>query len=359
MEQPRRILVVDDEAGNRELLEIWLTQLGYAVTLADDGPQALQALPAGFDLILLDVMMPGMDGFEVCRHIRSAATPVATPICMVTALDSKAERLRAVECGANDFIGKPVDKTELRIRTAALLATKAAQDALLRYQAELETTVARRTEELRQSLQATEAARQSTFAAYLDTLERLAIAAEFKDEHTATHIRRMSRYSQLLAQRVGLPAADCDLILQASPMHDVGKIGIPDAILRKPGPLDKDEWQIMQQHTTIGARILGGSTSPLLQAAALIARTHHEKWDGSGYPAGLAGEHIPLWGRIVTIADVFDALTTRRPYKEAFSTEKTLALLRAGRGTQFEPRLLDLFLDNLDAAKAIQDQYPD
>jgi putative two-component system response regulator len=352
MKKRQRILVVDDEAANRDLLEVLLTGLGHEVEPAADGFQALAKLGPDFDLVLLDVMMPGMDGFEVTRRIRGGSACPDIPICMVTALTGQEERLRAVEVGANDFIAKPIDRTELRVRTASLLRAKEAQDALKRYQAELEATVTRRTEALRRSL-------QETVEAQLETIERLALAAEYKDEGTALHLKRMSRYSHLLARKLGLPPQECEMILHASPMHDVGKIGIPDAILLKSGKLEPAEWETMKRHTIMGACILAGSSSSLLQAGEIVARSHHEKWDGSGYPYGLAGEAIPLWGRITAVADVFDALTSRRPYKEAFSHEKAVRIMREERGTHFDPNLLDLFLDNFADVLAIHEHYQD
>jgi len=193
-------------------------------------------------------------------------------------------------------------------------------------------------------------------AAHLDTITRLVLAAEYKDEDTATHIRRMSHYAALLARRAKLPESEVDTMLLTSSMHDVGKIGIPDAILLKPGKFDRDEFDIMKQHTTLGAKMLNGSPSRLLQAGKVIALSHHEKWDGSGYPHGLAGEEIPLWGRICAIADVFDALTSPRPYKQAYSIEKARNILLEGRGSHFEAKLVDLFLEDFDEVTAIQGQ---
>ncbi len=353
MGERKRILIVDDEPANRDLLEALLTGMGHETESADDGYQALAQLRLGFDLILLDVIMPNMDGFEVARRIRGGTECPDIPICMVTTLSGKEERLRAVEAGANDFIAKPVDKTELKVRTESLLRTKEAQDALKRHQVELEETVARRTESLRRALQDMAEAQRRTQQAQLETIERLALAAELKDEDTALHIKRMSHYCHLFARKLKLSPQECEILLHASPMHDVGKIGIPDAVLLKPGKLDAAEWQIMRTHTEIGARILGGSASELLQAGETVARSHHEKWDGSGYPSGLSGEAIPLWGRIAAVADVFDALTSRRPYKEPFPTEKALQIMREGRSTHFDPSVLDVFFDNLDDVLAI------
>ena len=355
----KRILVVDDEPLNRELLEALLTGLGHEVEMAPDGFAALAALKLGFDLVLLDVMMPGMDGFEVARRIRSGADQPDIPICMVTSLTGKEGRLRAVEVGANDFIGRPVDKTELKVRVTSLLRVKEAQDAGKRYEAELETTVASRTEALRQALLEMSEAQRKTYHAQLETIERLALAAEYKDEDTACHIKRMSHYSELLARRLALPPKECEIILHASPMHDVGKIGTPDAILLKPGKLTPEEWVVMKQHTIMGGRILGGSSSEVLQVGEVIALSHHEKWDGSGYPNGLAGESIPLHGRVCAVSDVFDALTSKRPYKEAIPNEKALQIMREGRGKHFDPRILDLFMDNMKEVESIQSRYRD
>jgi putative two-component system response regulator len=352
-----RILIVDDEAPNRELLEELVTSFGYESETAADGLEALAKLKLDIDLVLMDVMMPGMDGFEVVRRIRRDSDCSDIPIIMVTALTSKEDRLRAVESGANDFISKPIDMTEVRVRTASLLKVKEAQDVIKRHRAELEKTVERRTASLRMALEETAEAQRRTHKAHMETIHRLAVAAEYRDEHTAAHIHRMSRYSAVLARRFNLPPGEEELILQASPMHDVGKIGIPDAMLLKPGKLTEGEWDLMKQHSIIGSHILNGSSSELLQAGEIIALSHHEKWDGSGYPRGLAGEDIPLWGRICAVADVFDALTTERPYKEAFSNEKAVDILKEGQGRHFDPELLDLFVEHLDEMVVIQKTY--
>jgi len=357
MERRKRVLVVDDEASNRELLEALLTELGHDVDMAADGSAALAQLDPSHDLVLLDVMMPGIDGYEVARRIRNESSVPDIPICMVTALSGKEERLRAVEAGANDFIAMPIDKTELKVRTASLLKAKEAQDTIKRYQAEMEATVARRTAELCQSLEETKEAHEKTYKAHLETIERLAIAAEYRDDDSAFHIRRMSHYSELIAQKLNLPATECEIILHASSMHDIGKIGIEDRILFKPGKLSAEEWVIMKQHTLIGARILGASSSELLRAGEVIALTHHEKWDGSGYPHGLAGKNIPLWGRIAGIADVFDALASKRPYKESLPNDKAFRIMHEGQGAHFDPKPLGLFLGSIDEVETIQDKY--
>ena len=357
MVKPKRILIVDDVEENRELLESIITSLGHESEMAEDGIEALAKLTLDIDLILLDVQMPGMDGYEVARRIRRISDVRDIPIIMVTALTSREERLRAVEAGANDFISKPIDKTEVRVRMGSLLKVKESQDMIRHYQAELEKEVELKTADLRKALQGMVEAQRNTHKAHLDTIHRLAIAAEYKDQNTAAHIQRMSYYCAVLARALNLAPGEVELILNASPMHDVGKIGTPDAILLKPEKLNEPEWEIMRRHPTIGGEILGDSSHELLQAGAIIALSHHEKWDGSGYPKGLAGEDIPLYGRICAIADVFDALSSERPYKQSFTNEATLDFMKAGRGKHFDPKLLDLFIENLDEVIAIQKKF--
>lgn len=359
MKKTPRILIVDDEEANREVLSSFLAPQGYHLELASDGFEAMAKLNLGIDLIYLDLMMPGMDGFEVTRRVRKDPDFGDIPIIMVTSMSSKEYRLRSVEAGVNDFISKPIDMVELQVRTKSLLRMKEAQDALKRHKAELEEEVHERTAALRQSLEAMAEAQRKTQKAYLDTIQRLALAAEFKDEDTASHIQRISCYCVLLAEALHLAPGEVENLRHASPMHDVGKIGVPDRILLKPGKLTEPEWEIMKQHAAIGARILGGSSSELLHTGEIIALSHHEKWDGSGYPKGLKGEDIPLEGRICAVADVFDALTSKRPYKEAFSNEEALDILKEGAGRHFESRLVDLFLENIDAVLEIQKKHRD
>jgi putative two-component system response regulator len=324
------------------------TALGWEAEVCVDGIEALAKLDAGVDLVLLDVMMPGMNGFEVAQRIRATPATSDIPILMVTALSGKEERLRAVEAGANDFIAKPVDYTELRVRATSLLKMKAAQDAVKRQQAELEAQVAQRTAALRTALGETVDARELAYECQLETIERLAVAAEFKDKDSVLHLRRVSGYSELLARRLGLPEAEVECLRHASTLHDVGKLAVAESILLKPSGLSPDEWLQMQQHSVIGAQMLAGSRSRFLQTGEVIALTHHEKWDGSGYPHGLSREEIPLWGRICAVADVFDALTSARPYKAAFDVRTACEILREGRGSHFDPRLIDLFLADFD-----------
>lgn len=359
MDSPKRILVVDDEEMNRELIEALLEDFGHESELAEGGAEALAKLNLDFDLVLLDVMMPGMDGFEVARHIRENPDTKDLPIIMVTGLSDREARMRAVEAGANDFIAKPVDRMELKVRMDSLLSMKEARDDLNGYMEKLEETVTDRMSDLREALKKMSDAHRKTNRACLDTIECLGIAAEYKDEDTASHIFRMSNYCAVLSRGMGLSPDEVQTILRASPMHDVGKIGIADAILLKPGKLTGEEFDVMKTHAEIGRRILAGSSSELLKAGALIAISHHEKWDGSGYPKGVAGEEIPLWGRICAVADVFDALTSKRPYKDAFPNEKSYAILRDGIGSHFDPGIVEVFFEHLEEILAIQDKHRD
>ena len=355
---PPKVLIVDDEELNRNLLESMMELIDYQSVCVGSGPEALDMLAEqSFDLVLLDVMMPGMDGLETATIIRKKFSPSDLPIIMVTALASKNDRLKAVKAGDNDFVSKPVDRIELHIRSESQVKIKRMQDEIKAHQANLENLVQDRTKELRNALAETEKAREKILFAHRDTIHRLGVAAEFKDEDTADHIFRMSNYCKVIATGLKLSEDEIDAIYHASPMHDVGKIGIPDAILFKPGKLDENEWVIMKEHTSIGYRILGESDSRLLQAGSVIAMTHHEKWDGTGYPAGLAGEDIPISGRSCAVADVFDALTSKRPYKEPFSEEKTLAIMAEGRGSHFDPEVLDIFMKNLDEIRFIKSKY--
>ena len=351
MKSKPKILVVDDEDQNLRLLEAMLIPLGYEVILARDGIEALdkvRKIPP--DVILLDIMMPKMDGFEVARRLKEDEGAKIIPIVMVTALREVEDRVRALEVGTDDFLTKPVDKTELRARVNSLLKVKAYNDHMRNYQKELEAEVTKRTEQLRQAF-------EKIKIASLDTIFRLSRAAEYKDEDTGAHIQRMSHYCTTVARKMGLDDETVESILYAAPMHDVGKIGVPDQILLKPGRLDPDEWEIMKQHTTIGAQILEGSDAEFIKLAEVIALTHHEKWDGSGYPRGLKGSEIPLAGRITAIADVFDALTSKRPYKEPFPLEKSFAIIKESRGSHFDREVVDAFFAVEDEILSFKEKF--
>lgn len=355
----KRVLVIDDDDGIRKITQILVEGLGHDVEAARDGIEGLAKLHLGVDLVLLDVVMPGLDGFDVCRRIRQDAAGRDVPVIMVTSLETREHRLHAVEAGANDFIAKPVDETELRVRATSLLKMKAAQDEVKRYHSHLEQMCEERTASLRKALEHMADAQRVAYQAQLETVERLAILAEYKDKVTARHIQRMSEYSAVIARGLKLPPAEVELILHASRMHDVGKIAVPEAILRKPSELDPHEWQLMRQHSAIGSRILDNSSSQILQAGRVIALHHHERWDGGGYPSGLSGSDIPLWGRICAVADVFDAVTSERPYKPAFPNEEALQLLRDGKGKHFDPRVVDVFFESLEEILKIQNKYND
>jgi len=347
------ILVVDDQLQNIELLEAYLVPQGYEIVKAVNGEEALGKLSGNqIDLILLDVMMPGMDGFEVTRRVRQDDKKRLLPIILVTALRETEDRVKGIEAGCDDFISYPVDKMELLARVRSLLKIKAYNELMSNYQKELESEVTGRTEELKHAF-------EKIKAASLETIYRLSMAAEYKDKETGAHIKRMSLYSAAVTRRMGLTESTIETILYAAPMHDLGKIGIPDLILMKPAKLDPVEWEIMKQHTVIGAKILQGSDAEFIRLGETIALSHHEKWDGSGYPNSLKGIEIPITGRITAIADVFDALTSKRPYKEPFSVEKSLAIIREGRGSHFDPDVADAFFAIQDEILTIKKQYDD
>jgi putative two-component system response regulator len=331
------ILLVDDQLQNIDLLEAYLVPQGYEVVKAANGEEALQKLSENqIDLMLLDVMMPVMDGFEVTRRVRQDTKQRLLPIILVTALRETEDRIRGIEAGCDDFISKPVDKMELLARVRSLLKVKAYNDLLANYRGELESEVTKRTEELRQAL-------EKIKEASLDTIYRLSMASEYKDGYSGAHSRRMSRYSVAIARHMGLDRNTLETILYAAPMNDLGKIGIPDSILLKPAKLDSREWEIMKLHTVIGATILKGSDAEFIRMGEAIALCHHEKWDGTGYPNRLTGIEIPIAARIVAIADVFDALTSKRSWRKPFSTEESLNIIREGSGSHFDPDVVEAF----------------
>lgn len=347
------ILVVDDQFQNVELLEAYLVPQGYDIVKAANGKEALELLASNpIDLILLDVMMPGMDGFEVARKVRQDSTHKLLPIILVTALQDTEDRVKGIEAGCDDFLSKPFDQDELLARVHSLLKVKAYNDLLANYRTELEAEVAQRTAELKRAF-------EKLKAASLDTIYRLTVAAEYNDNGTGAHIKRMSHYAAAVARKMGLDEHAVEAILYAAPMHDIGKIGIPNHILRKPGKLDPAEWEILKQHPLIGAKILEGSDAEFIQLAEIIAHSHQEKWDGSGYPDQLQGTEIPLICRIVSIADVFDALTSKRPYKEAFTVEASFAIIREGRGSHFDPDVVDAFFAIQDEILSIKARFAD
>ena len=318
------LLLVDDEATNLQVLR-QILQDDYRLLYAKDGEKALElAQNNAVELILLDIMMPAMTGYEVCRQLKAMPATAAIPVIFVTALCDVKDEADGFDAGAVDYITKPVSPPIVRARVRTHLSLVDA-------------------EELRRSR--------------LQVIQTLGQAAEYKDNETGMHVIRMSYYARQLALAAGYSAAQAEDLLNAAPMHDVGKIGIPDAILQKPGKLDADEWQVMRSHAEIGAAIIGEHAGGLLKMARTIALTHHEKWDGSGYPQGLKGEDIPHEGRIVAIADVFDALTSERPYKRAWTVDEAIAAMRRDSGTHFDPDLLALFIEQLPAMLEIKDKW--
>jgi putative two-component system response regulator len=343
-----RVMVVDDEILNRKLIAAILKPQGYEVILCKDGEECLaKANEYPPDLILLDIMMPGMNGFQVVTELKLKEKFALVPVVMVTALQDVNDRVRALEVGADDFLTKPVDRLELQARVRSLLKVKAYNDHMVNYRQELEREVQRRTLEIQETNEKLAKAHEKLRGASLETIFRLSRAAEFKDEDTGAHIISMSRISARLADRMGLSAQTVESILYASPMHDIGKIGIPDRILLKNGPLTDEEWSVMRLHTVYGGKILENSDIGFLRLGEVIAATHHEKFDGSGYPQRLAGRNIPLAGRIVAVADVFDALMSRRPYKPAFTADHAISIIKEGRGRHFDPDVVDAFIDDI------------
>lgn len=352
------ILIVDDEEPIRKILSRLLREHGHSCTLAKDSQEARALLEEkDFALMLCDVNMPGESGMDLIKHVLADCPSVAA--LMVTGLDSPSLANSALEAGAYGYVIKPFENNEILINVANALRRRKLEIENRAHRENLEEIVRARTSALQQSLSWLEHSQRELRLSQEETIQRLAIAAEFRDKSTAQHIQRMSRYCGLLACRAGLDRERCELIRIASPMHDIGKIGTPDYVLLKPGKFQPEEFDVMAQHSEIGYRILSGSDAELLNVAAVIAYTHHEKFDGSGYPRGLDGTSIPLEGRIAAIADAFDALTTKRVYKPAFSADQTISMMRSHRETHFDPELLDLFFESMDEVLAIRDQHQD
>ncbi|WP_286233934.1 response regulator [Thalassotalea sediminis] len=333
------ILVVDDTPDNISLLT-GILKKDYRVKAALNGETAL-GIANGTEkpsIILLDIMMPDMDGYEVCKRLKSDPDTAKIPVIFITAKSDTHDEEHGFEIGAVDYITKPISPP-------LVLARVKSQLSLYSQAQHLENLVQERTKELNDTR--------------VEIIRRLGRAAEYKDNETGMHVIRMSWFSRYLAQAMGQPEEWCELLYNAAPMHDIGKIGIPDRVLLKPGKLDAEEWAIMKQHAQYGADIIGEHPSPLLQLAKEVAITHHEKWNGTGYPHGLKGEEIPLSGRIVAIADVFDALTSERPYKKAWSEEKAIQLLLDEAGEHFDPNLVPIFIECIAKVREIQQHYKD
>lgn len=348
------VLVVDDEEAIRRLLKRLLERNGYRCGTAGSVAEARDVLDQQpYSVVFADITMPGGSGLELVESI-SAVHP-DTACVMVTAVDDTDLARRALDLGAYGYIIKPFEPNEILVHLFNALRRRALEMAQRSQRERLEQMVKERTAELWQAVQRLEQAEVDLRVSREETIQRLSIAAEFRDDETARHIERMSGYCGLLAKGSGYDSEEVEMIRVASIMHDVGKIGIGDAILRKPGKFTDEERLAMQKHADIGFQILSGSDSPFLQMAASIALTHHEWFDGSGYPAGLRGDEIPTEGRIAAIADVFDALTSDRVYKRAFPVGKAVDTMREESGSHFDPELLEVFLGSMDEVVGIRE----
>ena len=341
------VVIVDDNEINVTLLRHLVKAIEdtKAITFTDSAAGLQYCLDNDPDLVVIDYMMPPPDGMAFIQAFRAHPGRKNTPLLMITANQDTEVRHRALTLGASDFLTKPVDKNEFRARATNMLLLRKSQKQLADRAAWLAEEVAKATNEV--------------LVRERETIIRLSKAAEYRDPETGAHILQMANYSQIIARNLGHSEADQTLLLDAAPMHDIGKVGTPDHILLKPGRLDPEEMEIMRQHASIGYDILKGSPSPLLQKAAVIALTHHEKFDGSGYPNQLKGQDIPLDGRIVAIADVFDALTSERPYKKAWAIDDAVTFLHDNSGSHFDPECLAAFFRNWDEVLDIRNRYSD
>lgn len=343
------IAIVDDTPLNLTLIQALVRKLtppGTEIVTFSAPLEGLQWCSSHEpDLVIVDYMMPDLNGIEFIQTVRKLYPADTVPILMVTAAHEKEVRYESLAAGANDFLTKPIDRHEFDPRVRTMLSLRASHQRMRTWNDDLQAAVILKTAEIVTREQ--------------ETITRLARAAEFRDPETGAHILRMAHYSQIIARDLGLDAETCERILTAAPMHDIGKVGTPDNILLKPSRLTPEEMVIMRQHPRIGHDILKGSSSPMIQMAAEIALTHHEKFDGSGYPDGLAGEAIPLVGRIVAVADVFDALTSPRPYKPAWALDDAIAFILEGRGSHFDPACVDVFLGLIPEVLEIRERFKD
>jgi len=339
------ILVVDDELANVRLLEKMLMACGYKNVSSTQEPTEVLGLfqEHDSDLILLDIDMPILDGYGVMDQLNELTNGKPPPILVLTAQHMQSHRQRALDNGARDYVTKPFDADELLSRVRNLLDVQMAHNFMQHQNEILEDLVQERT--------------QTIYDTRLQIVRYLGRAVEYRDEETGLHTIRMSEIAVVLARASGMTEALCDLLLNAAPMHDIGKIGIPDHILLKADKLEPEEWSVMKTHAQIGADILSDDTSDLMVMAHDIALTHHEKWDGTGYPNGLKGAEIPIVGRLCAISDVFDALTSVRPYKKCWSIDDAMKLIVSESGKHFDPGLVDLFVQNLSTIIGIKEQY--
>ncbi|MBF0110744.1 MAG: response regulator [Magnetococcales bacterium] len=349
------ILIVDDQPANNRLMRMILERAGFTnITTTHDARESVRLyLEGAFDLVLLDYNMPHMNGIQVMEAIRAARGEVHyLPVLMITAVTDRQVRHAALNAGALDFLNKPLDHMEVIPRVSNLLTVHLLKKGF-------EDQVRIRTVQLREANEQLERANAALERAKMEVIHCLGRAAEFRDNETGNHVLRMSRYAGIVSRALSGDAVFCACVESAAAMHDVGKIGIPDAILLKADRLTDDEFARIRRHPEIGAEILGGGHEEPLLTACVIARTHHERWDGRGYPRGLAGEEIPLAGRICAVVDVFDALVSRRPYKKAWSVADAVALLERDKGSHFDPRVVDAFVAHLDEILEIRDEFRD
>lgn len=340
-----RILIVDDNQVNVTMLEKMLDNAGYTSVLGITDPREVMGIYESFqpEIILLDINMPHLNGYQVMEKINEVKKEAYLPLLVLTAQNDKETCYHALNQGAKDFLTKPFDQTEALIRIRNMLETKLLHDQVSYQNTILEQKVEARTQELHNSR--------------LEIIRRLSLATEYKDSQTGLHIIRMSKMCELIGRSFGMSNQEADLLLNASPMHDIGKLGIPDNVLLKPGKLDRDEYEIVKTHTLIGAKLLDNPSSQLMYMAREIALSHHERWDGAGYPNNLKGAVIPLSARIAAVADVFDALTSVRSYKESWNMNDAVTYIRSNKGIQFDPELVDAFdkiTDDIIAIKAQQ-----
>ncbi len=364
-----RIMIVDDEPINIKVVRRYLMEAGYRNFFTTTLPVQAAAMIVENepDVILLDIVMPAVSGLDILANIRADARLAYIPVIILTASDDRETRMQALNLGATDLLSKPVDVVELVPRVRNALLVKSHHNHLVHHAEELERQVAQRTAELARSR--------------LEVIHCLGRAAEYRDNETGRHVMRVGRFVGIIARRLGLEPSHVEIMELAAPLHDLGKLGIPDAILLKPGklsppefeimqehcrlgertfePLSRSEWDAYRHHTSLGEKILEVAASPILEIAARIALTHHEKWDGSGYPQGLAGEEIPIEGRITAVADVFDALSSPRPYKPAFPLERCCAIIEDGRSKHFDSRVVDAFFACRDEIIAVKTKLAD
>ncbi len=345
VEKQVKIVAVDDEEVNLLLIEELVKRIGLNIVTFSNAYEALEFIKHNkVDVLLVDYMMPGIDGLEVIKTVHEI-DPAVISVMITAAGDSRELKLKALEAGATEFLTKPIDAFELQVRIRNLVTIRSAYNILDNFNRMLKSEIARATEEI--------------ISRERETLHVLSNVAEYKDPETGNHITRVAHYSRLLAREYGLNTSEQELLFYTAPLHDVGKVGIPDSILLKPGRLTPEEFEIMKTHTTIGYNLMKKYKNKYLQKGALIALTHHEKYDGTGYPEGLKGENIPICGRIVAVADVFDALVSERPYKPAWPLDKAFSLISSESGKHFDPQLAEIFLSHRQEIEKIFYRFSD